>query len=112
MNARELMDDILFALGPAKESNAVILSIALRIIAEHVYELRDAGDFHQKMLDLADAARLARPAAPKPIAMPPRPQTRWDDTCPRCGHVHEGVGECGVQMGKDRICRCEVEVSA
>ncbi len=38
--------------------------------------------------------------------------SRYDSTCPRCGHIHEGTGECGVSMGKDRLCRCDLEVPA
>lgn len=34
-----------------------------------------------------------------------------DPTCPRCGHVHEGSGECGVSIGAGRVCRCELEMS-
>lgn len=34
-----------------------------------------------------------------------------DSTCPRCGHIHEGVGECGMAMGNGRHCRCEMEVA-
>jgi hypothetical protein len=32
-----------------------------------------------------------------------------EDTCPRCGHVHEGSSECGMFMGNGRYCRCEME---
>lgn len=35
-----------------------------------------------------------------------------DKTCPRCGHQHEGLKECGVEMGPGRICPCELEVPA
>ena len=34
------------------------------------------------------------------------------DHCPRCGHIHEGVRECGADMGGGGICRCEMEVAA
>lgn len=57
MNAADLIDDILSALGPAHPSNALVLSIALRIIAEDAYELSDATDFRKKLYDLADAAK-------------------------------------------------------
>jgi hypothetical protein len=33
------------------------LSIALRIIAEDAYDLRDATDFRNKLYELADAAK-------------------------------------------------------
>ena len=35
-----------------------------------------------------------------------------DSSCPRCGHVHEGLAECGCDLGGGRICRCEMEVRA
>lgn len=31
------------------------------------------------------------------------------DWCHRCGHVHEGVSECGVDMGNGRVCPCQLE---
>ena len=37
------------------------------------------------------------------------PQARWEDTCPRCGHVHQADAECGEALGGGRICRCEFE---
>lgn len=33
-----------------------------------------------------------------------------DSTCPRCGHIHEGLQECGVRIGPNHVCRCEYEV--
>lgn len=58
MTPADLIDDILSSLGPtALGGNALILSIALRIIAEDCYELRDATDFRKKLYDLADAAK-------------------------------------------------------
>lgn len=30
--------------------------------------------------------------------------------CPRCGHVHQGLNECGQEMGGGGMCRCEMEV--
>jgi hypothetical protein len=39
-------------------------------------------------------------------------QKRWDETCPRCGHIHQGISECGVDCGGGRICRCEMAVPA
>jgi hypothetical protein len=57
MTARDLIDDILFALGPPHPTNALVLSIALRIIAEDAYQLSDATDFRKKLYDLADAAK-------------------------------------------------------
>jgi hypothetical protein len=34
------------------------------------------------------------------------------DACPRCGHVHEGVIECGFEYSPGRICRCELDATA
>lgn len=34
------------------------------------------------------------------------------DPCPRCGHMHEGVQECGVEIAKDRVCHCEREAAS
>ena len=118
MNSRDLMDDILFALGPANEANALVLSISLRIIAEHVYDLSDATDFKHLLLELADQANTAsKPRSGLVIqrelrrSAVPASQRRWDDTCNRCGHVHQGLAECGEPMGSAGICRCEHEAT-
>jgi hypothetical protein len=58
MKPADLIDDILSSLGPtALGGNALTLSIALRIIAEDAYDLRDATDFRNKLYELADAAK-------------------------------------------------------
>ena len=49
------------------------------------------------------------PTAPFGNAAPKPPEHKH---CPRCGHIHEGVRECGADMGGGRICRCEMEVAA
>jgi hypothetical protein len=36
--ARDLADDILYALGPSHASNSLVLSIAYRITAEHMLD--------------------------------------------------------------------------
>lgn len=48
----------------------------------------------------------------KQLKAPP-PQCRWTDTCPRCGHVHSGDGECGTFMGRSAgHCQCQEKVTA
>jgi tRNA(Ile2) C34 agmatinyltransferase TiaS len=114
------------ALGPQSEN------VLLEFIADHLYELRlansariiDPMDFKEALHDLAEALRMAEfpegtVLPPSKVALAhsaylksPRVTRSNDPTCPRCGHVHEGAGECGVSMGKDRICRCEMEVVA
>jgi len=33
-------------------------------------------------------------------------------TCPRCGHIHKDVNECGEDLGGAGTCRCEYTVMA
>jgi hypothetical protein len=33
-------------------------------------------------------------------------------TCPRCGHIHKDVNECGEDLGGAGSCRCEYTVMA
>jgi hypothetical protein len=47
-----------------------------------------------------------------PIRIERRDRRPLDETCPRCGHIHQGDSECGEQMGGGRICRCELSVPA
>ena len=123
MTPRELLSDL--PLGPGDQrANLLYARLLLIYLADHVYDLRDASDFRVWLLDLAAELRQGMgtgqfPSSTEvqpPTEIRPRskvmPQSRWDDVCPRCGHVHEGSGECGVRMGKDIICRCELEVSA
>lgn len=89
-------------------------------LAAHAHELRlsngarlnDATDWKAFMVELAEATK---PTIARVLGVPP--QRRWnsrevDPTCPRCGHVHQGIGECGMPMGAGRICHCELEVAA
>jgi hypothetical protein len=88
-----------------------------RFLAEHLYELRlsnghplrDSTDFRDFLFELSQGAEMADQNRPCPKVIP---RGQFDDTCPRCGHVHQGSGECGEQMGGGRICRCETEVPA
>jgi hypothetical protein len=88
--------------------------------------LRDASDFMAFLLELSAAAKLANVRGPMQFGPPYRSlrsqQERWqrenksptvrlvEETCPRCGHVHEGSAECGFDIGGGRICHCEMEV--
>lgn len=46
----------------------------------------------------------------QPVYREPRAQkAKAEDYCCRCGHVHQGVGECGVDMGGGGFCRCQLE---
>jgi hypothetical protein len=81
-------------------------------LANHVYEARlsdgqrlnDATDFAMFLRELADAIESNGPRPFRPVPA--------HATCPRCGHVHEGVSECGIEIGGGRICRCELSVPA
>jgi hypothetical protein len=83
-------------------------------LADQVYEARladgqrllDATDFKAWLRELAEASTLPQPGLPASQAR------RLHDTCPRCGHIHEGGFECGAEMGGGRICRCELGVPA
>jgi hypothetical protein len=110
MRAREALT-ILRAAG-AKEPIEYFL-----FLANHADELRlsfnrrliDLGDFKEFLQELASAcddqvvAEALKTSAEKRLGL----------TCPRCGHIHEGHRECGVDMGSTAgICRCEWEAAA
>src|ERR1700688_2367615 len=107
MTPRGLPPDL--PLGPGDQrANLLYARLLLIYLADHVYELRDASDFRSWLLDLAagirnvgmnigklrDSTEVSKSpdsrTSPRVTRMP---QTRWDDVCPRCGHVHEGSGE-------------------
>jgi hypothetical protein len=90
-------------------------------LADSVYEARlaggqrlcDASDFAAWLRELAEETRVhGLPASdsagdgtcPKVMRESRR---SIDDTCPRCGHVHQHDSECGEQMGGGRVCRCD-----
>jgi hypothetical protein len=119
MKSSELLAD-LSALAPGQNSPETLLynRLLLRYLADHVYEaelasgqkLRDASDFNAWLRELADlAAPIPESTKVSWMRRAPAPQSRWEDTCPRCGHVHQGDAECGEQLGGGRICRCEFE---
>lgn len=82
-------------------------------LAAHAHELRlrdgqrlnDLTDFTTFFLELSQALK---PESAARNLVPAQP--RWHETCPRCGHVHQGEAECGEPMGGGRVCRCELEV--
>jgi hypothetical protein len=120
MTAKEMIAN-LRDLGPQE------FSALFEYLAEHTYEARlskgqrllDASDFKAWFLELADNASrtevsVEAGSGTRPKVLTPAPQRRYDSrhdpTCPRCGHIHEGVGECAMYMGNGRYCRCELEV--
>lgn len=86
--------------------------------------LCDAGDFTAWLRELGDAAqpdipgstealhlaeRSTRPTVTGQLSGQLSEMRNWN-TCPRCGHVHEGDRECGAEVGRGQLCRCEMEV--
>jgi hypothetical protein len=132
MTPRELLCDL--PLGPGDTRHALLHArLFVSYLADHVYtaeladggKLRDAMDFTQWLRELADEARkllangqntevspVAERSTCRKVTAPAQPRYSYDPTCPRCGHVHEGVAECGMQMGNGRVCRCEMEAIA
>ena len=112
MTARELISN-LRRCGPQS------LTVIFHYVADRAHELRladgqklnDCLDFAAMLRELGEAARLTRPEL---LDSPPQLRTvsTLDPTCPRCGHVHEGDKECGAEIARGRICRCEMEVPA
>ena len=114
MKPQELVAD-LGALGPGQSSRETLLYTRLLLcyLADHVHHaelanglsLHDATDFVTWLREIAEAA------AKVPMLMCTAghvfPQPRWEDSCPRCGHVHQGDADCGEPIGGGRICRCE-----
>ncbi len=46
--------------------------------------------------------------APRKLRLDGSTGSRFEETCNRCGHVHQGR-VCGMQMGGGPECRCELE---
>lgn len=87
------------------------------------HTLCDLGDFIAWLRELGDASRVidARILPSTKVAGSANPgtrpkvtlrqeQSRWNDTCPRCGHIHQNESECREQLGGGRICRCDLPV--
>jgi hypothetical protein len=108
MTARELVSQFRFRDQSLSGTEEFFL-----YLANHVYEARlsdgqrlnDGTDFAMFLRELADAleGKLLRPFGSS---------VAHHATCPRCGHVHEGISECGIEIGGGRICRCELSVPA
>lgn len=129
MTPSELLSDFDFGPGDTRQ-HLLSARLLLHYLADHVYLANlnsgdrvagsDATTFKIWLHELSEEARqIARlPASSEHLLsvtreiLPPAPQRRYDPTCPRCGHVHEGTAECGMPMGSGRFCRCEMEVVA
>lgn len=81
--------------------------------------LHDASDFMAFALEVSAEAKAKLALAGSSTEVPklhefrPRSKvTKLDDTCPRCGHVHQENSECGCPMGGGRTCRCDMEARA
>jgi hypothetical protein len=108
MNAKEVISSIRArALGAGAGPRDLF-----NYLAEQVYEARlsdgqrllDATDFNAWLRELAEASTYP--------TMTLSHERTIQDTCPRCGHIHEGINECGADIGGSRICRCELSVPA
>ena len=107
--------------------------ILLLVLAQCIYDARlennmrvlDASDMKEWLLELA--AWCLCPALPSnalPAMAAPENAAPENSgiagqiftfpllhaTCPGCGHLHEGDGECGSYIGSGKFCRCEKEV--
>ena len=103
------------------------IPVLLHFLADHWYELRlvdgqkmnDATDASLALREIAEAFRLPasveaqRASRPAPkLTLRQEQQPRWESTCNKCGHVHQGDGECAVFLGKGGYCDCKAEVTA
>ena len=78
-------------------------------LANHAHELRTADG--QRMNDATDFTAFLRELADA-LAPAKQPKLACHDTCPRCGHIHQGEEECGMFMGATAgFCRCEVQAA-
>lgn len=90
MTAKELIDH-LRACGPQD------LNVVFHYIADRVPELRLEDG--QRLLDSTDFTVCLRE-----LGKAWREAEGWKfpalhDTCPRCGHIHQGDAECGEDIG-------------
>ena len=118
MTASELIAELRL-MGP-QDPNVIF-----QYLADHVYEaelptslngpprrVRDASDFREWLLELAEAAKPARCVSPALRQTQIPAQQPRDHRCPDCGHVHEGRDECGKYLGEEKFCPCESRVTA
>jgi len=71
--------------------------------------LTDIRDFVAWLRELAGTelpAEFSRTSS-RPTTVTREQQRRWDEMCPRCGHLHVEDDECGFPIGGGRTCRCE-----
>lgn len=96
-------------------------SSIFQYLADHVHLVRlangqlinDTADFAEFFRELGDASRSVE--RPFPVGVGGRPLQgifTIHDTCPDCGHIHQGDSECGEEIGGGRVCRCERRVPA
>ena len=95
-------------------------------LADTVYEARlsggqrlcDATDFAAWLRELAEETRVHGQTADASHGNGTRPKVTSErgrtiyDTCPQCGHIHQGDAECGEHLGGGRVCRCEFVMHA
>lgn len=79
--------------------------------------LIDGTDFIAWLRELGDAAkRLEDGESACPSGAKILPINSFmelgDSRCPRCNHLHQGVVQCGFDLGGGRLCRCELPVPA
>jgi hypothetical protein len=105
MTAKDLVANL-------RAGGAIDPAECLLYMAAHAHEFRLSGG--QRLLDQTDFTawliEVSRALAGRSHILASR--IEHDRTCPRCGHLHEGDRECGVLLGGERRCRCELEVPA
>jgi hypothetical protein len=104
MNTRDLISD--FETGPGDARQALLAArLLLSYLADHVYvaepKLNDATDFKHWLQALANEAQHIANFSK---------EENWEDTCNRCGHIHEGMKECGFCVPGAGVCKCEFEI--
>ena len=125
MTSREFVEKIRsrFAGGPLDIREVLLVArILFYDFAEQAWQFRladgqrlndgtDLSHFCKEVAAAIELEEMGQNAATNTAARRLRASGRvFDDTCPRCGHVHQGDRECGEQIGGGRICRCEMEV--
>lgn len=117
MTAKQLID----LLRPQKEMCGVFHGLADTVSEARLADgqrLCDATDFAAWLRELAEETRVQRlPASDSPgngtcPKVMRESHRSIHDTCPRCGHIHQGDAECGEDLGGGRVCRCQLAVHA